>query len=99
MFDPEAVGGNKIHWLITNIKHNNILTGNTIIEYKGPLPPKGTGPHHYVFVLFEQTKFIYITNLKFNSRFVELNKLFKKLGFNKNNFKLKNILYFISENI
>ena len=96
MFDPDAVGGNKIHWLITNITNNDILTGNTLIQYKGPAPPSGSGKHHYVFCLFAQDKYIANTNVKFNSRFIELNKLFEKIVFNKNNLKIKNIKYFIS---
>ena len=58
MFDPEAVGGNKIHWLIVNITNNNIFTGNTIVNYKGPKPPKDSGKHHYVLSLFRQHKII-----------------------------------------
>jgi phosphatidylethanolamine-binding protein (PEBP) family uncharacterized protein len=98
MFDPEAIGGNKIHWLIINIKNNNILKGDTLIDYIGPKPPKRTGKHHYTFVLFKQTDFIEITNIKLKSRFIELNKLFKKLGVNQYNFVYENIKYFVSEN-
>lgn len=98
MFDPEAIGGNKIHWLIINIRNNNIVEGDSLIDYTGPKPPKGTGKHHYTFVLFKQTDFIEITNIKFGSRFIELNKLFKKLGVNKYNFIPENIKYFVSEN-
>ena len=43
MFDPDAIGGNKIHWLIVNITKNDILIGNTIVNYKGPNPPKDSG--------------------------------------------------------
>ena len=99
MFDPEAIGGNKIHWLIVNITNNCIFKGDTLIKYKGPLPPKGSGKHHYTFILFKQTEFIETTNIKFKSRFIELNKLFKKLGVNQYNFIPKNIIYFVSENI
>ena len=96
MFDPEAVGGNKIHWLIVNIINDDISSGNTLIKYKGPTPPKGSGIHHYTFVLAEQKELIQTNNLEFKTRFIKLNKLFKKLGVNKNNFTPTIIKYFVS---
>ena len=98
MFDPDAIGGNKIHWLIVNIINDDISSGNTLIEYKGPTPPKGSGIHHYTFVLAEQIDFIKIDNIKFETRFIELKELFKKLGVNKKKFIPKVIKYFVSEN-
>jgi phosphatidylethanolamine-binding protein (PEBP) family uncharacterized protein len=99
MFDPDAVGGNKIHWLIVNIINNDISTGNTIINYKGPNPPKDSGTHHYVFSLFRQHKFIEPTNIVLDSRFIGLDKLFKMLKTNNNYFTLENIKYFVSKNM
>jgi phosphatidylethanolamine-binding protein (PEBP) family uncharacterized protein len=98
MFDPEAVGGNKIHWLIVNITKNNIFTGNTIINYRGPKPPKDSGKHHYVFSLFRQHKLIEPKNVVLNSRFIELDKLFNMLITNNNHLILKSIKYFVSIN-
>lgn len=77
MYDPDAVGGNKIHWLITNIIDNNISIGNIIFEYQKPNPPRYSGVHHYIFCLFDQDKFmkpIYIQN-----RYLELIQLFEKM--------------------
>lgn len=54
--DPNAVGGNKIHWARINITNNDINTGLDIIPYKGPAPPLNTGMHHYRFELYEQNK-------------------------------------------
>ena len=99
MFDPEAVGGNKIHWLIVNITKNDIFTGNTLIKYKGPNPPKDSGKHHYVFSLFRQHKLIDSKNIVLDSRFIGLDKLFNMLKTNNNHFILKSIKYFISKNI
>ena len=99
MFDPEAVGGNKIHWLIVNITNNDIFTGNTLIRYKGPAPPKGSGKHHYVISLFRQHKLIETKNIVLDSRFIELDKLFTMLRINNNYFILKSIKYFVSKNI
>jgi phosphatidylethanolamine-binding protein (PEBP) family uncharacterized protein len=97
MFDPDAVGGNKIHWLIVNIKQNDILIGNTVIKYKGPNPPKDSGKHHYIFSLFRQHKFIDPKNIVLDSRFIELDKLFKMLKTNNNYYTLENIKYFVSK--
>lgn len=102
MFDPNAVGGNKIHWLIINIIHNNISNGNEIINYKGPMPPKKSGKHYYTFCLFEQLDVIHIdTNLYrrvFENRFIELYTLFKILKATEENFRLVDMQHFISEN-
>lgn len=97
MFDPDAVGGNKIHWLIVNITKNDILIGNTIANYKGPNPPKGSGKHHYVFSLFRQHKLIDPKNIVLDSRFIGLDILFTMLKTNNNYFTLENIKYFISK--
>lgn len=53
MFDPEAVGGNKIHCLVVNLTQEN-QHGDTVVPYEGPHPPKGSGIHHYHFWLLEQ---------------------------------------------
>jgi phosphatidylethanolamine-binding protein (PEBP) family uncharacterized protein len=98
MFDPDAVGGNKIHWLIVNITKNDIFTGNTIVNYKGPNPPKDSGKHHYVFSFFKQHKLIDPKNVVLNSRFIELERLFNMLKTNNNYFTLENIKYFVSKN-
>jgi len=98
MFDPDAVGGNKIHWLIVNITKNDIFTGDTIINYKGPKPPKDSGKHHYVFSLFRQHKIIDPENIVVESRFIELERLFSVLKTNNNYFTLENIKYFVSKN-
>ena len=54
MYDPDAVVGTYIHWIISNIKNNNINEGLDLLEYKGPAPPPKTGKHHYIFELYEQ---------------------------------------------
>jgi len=98
MFDPDAVGVNKIHWLIVNITKNDITIGNTIVNYKGPNPPKNSGKHHYIFSLFRQHKLIDPRNIVLDSRFIELEILFSMLKINNNYFKLENIKYFVSKN-
>ena len=98
MFDPDAVGGNKIHWLIVNITNNDIFRGDTIVKYKGPNPPKDSGKHHYVFSFFKQHKLVDPRNVVLDSRFIELERLFNMLKTNNNYFTLENIKYFVSKN-
>lgn len=42
------------HWLVMNIPDNVVENGDTVIEYIGAGPPKGTGLHRYVFLIFKQ---------------------------------------------
>jgi len=43
-----------LHWMVTNIKGNDLSTGQVIAPYLQPFPPFGTGYHRYVFILFKQ---------------------------------------------
>ncbi|KAK8753963.1 hypothetical protein OTU49_004976, partial [Cherax quadricarinatus] len=43
-----------LHWFIGNIKGGDITTGEVICDYLQPFPPRGTGYHHLVFVLYKQ---------------------------------------------
>lgn len=42
------------HWLVVNIPDNDVGKGKTISEYVGSGPPKGTGLHRYVFLVYKQ---------------------------------------------
>jgi len=42
------------HWLIVNIPGNDITKGEVVTPYMGPHPPKDSGLHRYVFLLYEQ---------------------------------------------
>lgn len=95
IFDPDAIGGNKIHFLLTNITNNDVLTGIKLIKYKGPSPPKNSGIHHYIFCLLEQVYELNNTNIEFNSRFIELVDLFRKIKLSAKNTKICLIKYFI----
>lgn len=53
MTDPDAVGGNHIHWIVTNINGNNFDEGDEILQHYGPHPPPGSGLHNYNFLLYE----------------------------------------------
>ncbi|XP_065287456.1 protein D2-like isoform X2 [Dermacentor albipictus] len=42
------------HWLVVNIPGCNVSEGETLSQYVGSGPPKGTGLHRYVFVVYKQ---------------------------------------------
>jgi phosphatidylethanolamine-binding protein (PEBP) family uncharacterized protein len=96
MYDPNAISGNYLHWLIINITDNDINDGEIILKYRKPTPPLGTGIHNYIFLLFEQNNKINIDNLKNIDRIISLNKLYELF-----NVKLYLVSkkYFISQNI
>lgn len=60
MVDPDAPSREKPtfrewhHWLVGNIVGSNLNTGETLSEYIGAGPPKGTGLHRYVFLIYKQ---------------------------------------------
>jgi len=53
MYDPDAVGGNHWHWVVSNIKNGKLdeNTKKAILTYKGPSPPDEK-IHHYIFELY-----------------------------------------------
>ncbi|KAL3265391.1 hypothetical protein HHI36_009597 [Cryptolaemus montrouzieri] len=60
MLDPDAPSRRtpfwkyQLHWFIGNIQDGNINNGTTIAEYIGAAPPQNSGPHRYIFLLYEQ---------------------------------------------
>lgn len=42
------------HWLVGNVRGSDVATGDVITDYLGSGPPKGTGLHRYVFLVFKQ---------------------------------------------
>lgn len=53
-----------IFHLRCNIPGNKIEQGETLIEYLQPFPPKGTGYHRHIFVLYKQEKKIDLSAFK-----------------------------------
>lgn len=45
-----------LHVLRANIPGNALEKGETIVEYMPPFPPKGTGYHRHIFLLYKQNK-------------------------------------------
>lgn len=44
------------HWIVGNIPGNDVAKGEVLSAYVGAGPPKGTGLHRYVFLVFKQPK-------------------------------------------
>ena len=44
------------HWLTVNIPGSDLSAGETFADYRGSMPPLGTGLHRYIFLLFKQSK-------------------------------------------
>jgi phosphatidylethanolamine-binding protein (PEBP) family uncharacterized protein len=53
MRDPDAPGGNFIHWRLSGIPatEHELPEGAGGSGYQGPCPPRGEKPHHYVITL------------------------------------------------
>ncbi|RWS24729.1 protein D3-like protein [Leptotrombidium deliense] len=54
-----------IHWLLINIPLNKIEQGKIVYNYTGPWPPKNSGLHRYVHLVFKQP-----ANLKNDKNFL-----------------------------
>ncbi|KAJ1566235.1 Phosphatidylethanolamine-binding protein 1, partial [Nowakowskiella sp. JEL0078] len=60
MTDPDApsranpIRGEWRHWIVTNIRGNNLESGSTLWEYQGPGPMPDTGLHRYTYLLYKQ---------------------------------------------
>jgi phosphatidylethanolamine-binding protein (PEBP) family uncharacterized protein len=44
------------HWVVGNIPEDKVPKGEILTEYVGPAPPKNTGSHRYVFLLYKQNQ-------------------------------------------
>ncbi|KAF2888145.1 hypothetical protein ILUMI_18028 [Ignelater luminosus] len=56
------------HWLVGNIPGNNISEGDTLSEYIGAGPPKNTGLHRYVLLVYKQPGKIRFDEKKLTNR-------------------------------
>ncbi|KAH7983104.1 protein D1 [Rhipicephalus sanguineus] len=61
MLDPDAPSRQNpslrswLHWMVINANTTRTLhKGEQAVEYNGPTPPEGSGPHRYVFLAFCQ---------------------------------------------
>jgi phosphatidylethanolamine-binding protein (PEBP) family uncharacterized protein len=96
MYDPDTPVGDYIHWIVTNISNKNI-SGNTLLSYKGPSPPKNTGLHRYIFFIYEQKQNINNRKVGIIERMTSFVSLLEKLQLT--NIEPINIIQFKAENI
>lgn len=68
------------HWLVVNIPGDQVSKGETLSEYIGAGPPKGTGLHRYVYLVYKQPG-----KLSFKER-----KLTNQSGTRRGKFSIKN---------
>jgi len=71
MYDPDAVKGTHWHWIVTNIRGNDFVSGVNLLEYHGPDPPDKK-IHRYVFELYP------INKRNSQERFLERNSSLQK---------------------
>ncbi|XP_039955573.1 protein D2-like [Bactrocera tryoni] len=90
MTDPDAPSRNAPkfrefkHWLVGNIPNNDISKGEVLSAYVGSGPPKDSGLHRYVFLLYKQNG-----KLEFNEARVGNNSREERPNFRAANFALK----------
>lgn len=56
------------HWVVGNIRGNNLSSGDVLSEYIGSGPPPDTGLHRYVFLVYKQTGLIEFTETRLTNR-------------------------------
>jgi len=67
LIDPDAPSKSDptrrswLHWLVVNVRDNNVDSGKTVVSYNGPSPPKGSGPHRYIILTFSQNREINVS--------------------------------------
>ena len=76
MHDPDAVGGNLLHWVTVNMDGQ---TGDKLLQYKGPAPPKGSGTHRYILLLYEQPERI---NARLSERSMSMDNFYENMHTN-----------------
>nr|XP_018915375.1 PREDICTED: protein D3-like [Bemisia tabaci] len=47
------------HWIVTNIPRNRWKAGEKLTTYLGPIAPRNTGLHRYVFLVYKQPERIH----------------------------------------
>lgn len=59
------------HWLVVNIPGTNVQQGQTLSEYVGSGPPKKSGLHRYVYLIFKQPSKLQFDEPILNNRSAE----------------------------
>ncbi|XP_067631225.1 protein D2-like [Eurosta solidaginis] len=70
------------HWLVGNIPGDQLEKGEVLTEYVGSGPPKDTGLHRYIFLLYKQPNKLEFTETHFTN----------KMGKGREGFSTKNFV-------
>jgi large subunit ribosomal protein L38 len=73
-----------VHWMVANIPNNDIGKGETIVPYLQPFPPKGTGFHRHIFILYKQDQKIDLNQYRVDDSKDLDKRTFKTLDFYRN---------------
>lgn len=74
-----------VHWFVGNIPGNSIEKGELLFKYLQPFPPRGTGYHRFIFVLYKQNKKLNFDQYKSNANEFDLmSRNFSTLNFYRN---------------
>lgn len=70
------------HFYRANIPNGDLTKGDKLIPYLQPIPPKGTGFHRHIFVLYKQEKRLDMSEFKIEEKNVDLSaRTFRTLDF------------------
>ncbi|XP_032899001.1 phosphatidylethanolamine-binding protein 1 [Amblyraja radiata] len=87
--DPDAPSREKPkfrewhHFLVVNMKGNDIKSGEILSDYVGSGPPQGTGLHRYVWLVYEQSKALQCDEPRLTNRSGDKRGNFKTAAFRK----------------
>ncbi|KAH8350654.1 hypothetical protein KR067_013631 [Drosophila pandora] len=56
-----------LHWLVVNVPGSDVMKGQSISDYFGPLPPKDSGMQRYLILVYQQSD-----KLDFDEKKIEL---------------------------
>lgn len=71
------------HWLVGNIPGNDVSKGEVLSEYVGSGPPKGTGFHRYVFLVYQQREKLTFDEPRLTNRSANKRGMFATRAFAK----------------
>jgi len=87
-----------LHWLVVNIPGSEVTKGHTVVGYIGSAPPKGSGLHRYVLLLYKQSAKIEPTEKHLTSEQGAGREKFKIRAFAKKyNMHLQDVKYYQAE--
>ncbi|XP_076270104.1 protein D3-like isoform X2 [Rhynchophorus ferrugineus] len=90
MTDPDAPSrSNPIrrefrHWLVVNVPGSDVSKGEVLTAYVGSGPPKGSGLHRYIFLVYEQPE-----KIAFEEKFVSNHEVGTRPSFSARKFAEK----------